>query len=31
VAFHIIPETGTWGASAPFFDMDEPIVLVECL
>ena len=26
MAFHIIPETGTWGASAPFFDMDEPSV-----
>ncbi len=26
MAFHIIPETGTWGASAPFFDMVEPSV-----
>ena len=26
MAFHIIPETGTWGTSAPFFDMDEPSV-----
>lgn len=26
MTFHIIPETGTWGASAPFFDMDEPSV-----